>query len=236
MLFLQISVSSAACTFQSTDDSMHVALSTCLASVASQEHLSSCTALHLRVIQRWRLTASVVSSLLACTSRLHNVLPRSNLKDLVPQYHPEHKSSGTQATPLHWTNVFCTAMYACGASTNVWFGINLKMLNDGGVCSRGTHGVKTSTTSGHQCAHHISHLHKIGNGHDYCRDKHRGSHPDCSQNKIYTRGGNATEIDDNLYESNELKTNLKMKVDIEKETYGSDEDDYQAGDATMDAQ
>ena len=103
----------------------------------------------------------MVSSLLACTSRLHNVLPRSNLKDLVPQYHPEHKSSGTQATPLHWTNVFCTTTYACGACTNVWFGIHLTTLNDGGVCSRGTHEVKTSTTSGHLCAHNISHLHKL---------------------------------------------------------------------------
>ena len=104
----------------------------------------------------------MVSSLLVCTSRLHNVLPRSNLKATLDlQCHPEHKSSGTQATPLHWTNVFCTTTYACGACANVWFGTHLKMLNDGGVCCRGTHEVKTSTTCGHLCAHHISHLHKL---------------------------------------------------------------------------
>ena len=229
VLFLQTSVSSAACTFRRTDDSVHAALRTSIASVASQEHMSSCTASP----RHTKMEADSVCGLVIVGVYLQVVQRVAKVKS---QGHPEHKSSGTQATPLHWTNVFCTATYACGACANVWFGIHLKMLNDGGVCNRGTHEVKTSATSGHQCAHHISHPHKIRNGHDYCRDEHRGSHPDCSQNKIYTRGGTITEIDDNLYESNELKTNLKMKVDIEKETYGSDEDDYQAGDATMDAQ
>ena len=36
--------------------------------------------MHLRAAQRWRLTASVISSLCGCTTRRHNLLPRSCLK------------------------------------------------------------------------------------------------------------------------------------------------------------
>ena len=64
---------------------------------------------------------------------------------------------------LHCTNLFCTTMQACGACAcgDVWFGIHLTMLNDGNACSRGTHEVKTWTTRGRLCAHHISHLYKL---------------------------------------------------------------------------
>ena len=61
---------------------------------------------------------------------------------------------------LHCTNLFCTAMQACGACAcgDVWFGIHLTMLNDGNACSRGTHEVKTCAQEAACAHHHISHL------------------------------------------------------------------------------